>query len=361
MERHRASEGQTMAFAPVGALGDSTLELVKQARFADPGVADDEHHLALAAPGAGERLEQLPELALAPYQRGQAPVGLDFQTCPALVCGNGLPRDDGLGLALEAKLAERSGLEVAADEPVGGVGDRNLPGLAHLLQARRNVGRVADGGVVHAQVASDAAHHDESGVEPLPRAEADAARRQLSLILDKGPRDAERGVHGPARVILVGDGRSEQRHDPVAEKLVDRALVAVNFGEHEIEGPAHQPVDLLGVEALRQRRKPRDIHEQYGHLLAFAGERAFRGKDLLGKVLGRVSLRRGEPRLRGSGDCGQRSPATPAKLLAALVEKTTRYTRGGEREPAVAAEAATFTVLRMTSRTLHALASDRSG
>jgi hypothetical protein len=65
----------------------------------------------------------------------------------------------------------------------------------------------------------------------------------------------------------------------------------VNFGQHEIEGPAHQPMDLLGVEALRQRGEPRDVHEEHGHLLAFAGERAFRGEDLLGKVLGRIALR----------------------------------------------------------------------
>jgi hypothetical protein len=60
-------------------------------------------------------------------------------------------------------------------------------------------------------------------------------------------------------VILVGDGRAEERHDPVAEELVDRALVAVHLGEHEIEGTPHQPVDLFGIDPLRERGEPRHV------------------------------------------------------------------------------------------------------
>ena len=64
------------------------------------------------------------------------------------------------------------------------------------------------------------------------------------------PPDAERRVHRALRVVLVGDGRAEQRHDPVAEELVDGALVAVHLGEHQLEGAGHQAVDVLGIEAL---------------------------------------------------------------------------------------------------------------
>jgi hypothetical protein len=74
------------------------------------------------------------------------------------------------------KIAEGSGVEVAADERWVASEIVTCPARP-LLQTRRHVGRVADGGVVHAQVASDAANHDEAGVESLPRAEADASRR----------------------------------------------------------------------------------------------------------------------------------------------------------------------------------------
>lgn len=34
-------------------------------------------------------------------------------------------------------------------------------------------------------------------------------------------------------MVVVGDGHAEQRHDPVADELIDRAIVAMHLGEHE--------------------------------------------------------------------------------------------------------------------------------
>ena len=124
----------------------------------------------------------------------------------------------------------------------------------------------------------------------MPGAKADPARRQFLLIRAQDPIDAQCSVDGAARVVLVSDGGTEQRHDPIAEKLVDGTLVAMDFRQHEIEGSAHQLVDLLDVEALRQRGEPGDVHEKHGHLFALALQRGPRGEDLLGKVLGRVAL-----------------------------------------------------------------------
>jgi hypothetical protein len=47
-------------------------------------------------------------------------------------------------------------------------------------------------------------------------------------------------MHRAACVVLVGDRRTEQRHDAVTEELVHRALVPVHLGQHEVEGPAHE-------------------------------------------------------------------------------------------------------------------------
>src|SRR3989440_7327101 len=56
-------------------------------------------------------------------------------------------------------------------------------------------------------------------------------------------------------MVLMGDGGPEERHDAVTEKLVDRALVAVHLGQHEVEGSAHQAVDFLRVDTLGQRSR----------------------------------------------------------------------------------------------------------
>ena len=99
-------------------------------------------------------------------------------------------------------------------------------------------------------------------------------------------------MDGALSVILVRDGRAEEGHDAVAEELVDRALVAVDLVQHQLEGPGHEAVDVLGVEPLGERGEPRDVGEEDRDLLALALQGAPRGEDLLGQVLGRVRLGR---------------------------------------------------------------------
>src|SRR5262249_25192609 len=141
------------------------------------------------------------------------------------------------------------------------------------------------------------ADDNETSVEALPDPELDtAAPLQFVPIALEGALDTERGMHRAPRMILMSDRRPEQRHDAIAEELVDRAFVPVDFGEHQLEGAGHQPMDDFRVELLTERGETRDIHEQHGDLLALAFEGALRGKDLLGEVLGGVRLRRRERR-----------------------------------------------------------------
>ena len=106
-------------------------------------------------------------------------------------------------------------------------------------------------------------------------------------------------MHRAPRVVLVGDRRAEQRHDAVAEELVDRALVAVDLGQHQLEGAGHEGVDVLGIEALGDRGEAGDVHEEHRDLLALALDRALGREDLLGEVLGGVGRGRGERRRCG--------------------------------------------------------------
>src|SRR5262249_59089040 len=90
------------------------------------------------------------------------------------------------------------------------------------------VSGLADRGVVHAQVATDGAHHHLAGVE----ADTDARVCRVAL---HGLLHAEGGVAGAYRVVLVGHRRAEERHDPVAHHLVHGALVVVHGFDHALE------------------------------------------------------------------------------------------------------------------------------
>jgi len=158
-------------------------------------------------------------------------------------------------------------------------------------------------------------------------------------------------VDGPARVVLVGDGGAEERHDAVAEELVDRALVAVHLGQHEVEGAAHEPMHFLGVEALGQRGEPRDVHEEHRHLLALALEGAAGGQNFLGEVLRRIRLWRREAAGRDAGL--ERPAALVAKPVAGRVWRLTRSADNLEARAAAAAEADTFGILVAAARTGH--------
>ena len=95
----------------------------------------------------------------------------------------------------------------------------------------------------------------------------------------------ERRVARALRVVLVGDRCPEQRHDPVAGVLVDRALEAVHAVGQDLEEALQDAVPLLGIELLRQLHRALHVGEEHGHLLALALQGGLRLEDLVGQVL----------------------------------------------------------------------------
>ena len=294
MKRRGPAEGQAVALSPVG-VTRAAAELVEQPRLADPRLADDEHHLPLPGAGPGERGVQRLELAPAADERREPALGPGVEPRPAFAHRLDDPRADGLGLAAHRHLAERAGVEVVGDETMRGLAEHDRSGLGALLQARRDVGRVTDRRVVHAQVAADAADDDEPAVEALAHLEGQRPLAlQVASIRLQRALDAERGAHGPLRVILVRDGRAEERHDAVAEELVHGAVVPVDLGQHEVERALHQRMHVLGIEPRRQRGEAGDVHEEHRDLLALALEGGLRGEDAVGEMLGGVGGRAAE-------------------------------------------------------------------
>ncbi len=122
---------------------------------------------------------------------------------------------------------------------------------------------------------------------------------QLVSIVLEGALDAERGAHGPLRMVLVGDRRAEERHDAVTEELVHRALVPVDLGQHELERVRHERVHVLGVEPGESAVKPETSTKRTVTCLRSPSRAALRGEDALGEVLRGVGRRAREVRRPG--------------------------------------------------------------
>ncbi len=94
-------------------------------------------------------------------------------------------------------------------------------------------------------------------------------------------------------MVLVGDRRPEQRHDPVAGELVDGALVPVDAVCEELEQTVHHLTPLLGVDPLGELHRPGDVGEQDRRVLALAGRLGGAGAGPLAKLLRSREGRRG--------------------------------------------------------------------
>ena len=159
-----------------------------------------------------------------------------------------------------------------------------VTGLGDRLQTLRHVGRVADRRVVHLEVAPDRTDDHRAGVDADADAQLDAAADgKLRVQLRQRVADRERGEDAAIGSVLVGDGRSEQRHDAVAGELRHDALDAIDLAGGDRDVLLEEIAILLRVEALGDGRRADQIAEHHGHELALARNDALTGADLGGE------------------------------------------------------------------------------
>jgi hypothetical protein len=91
-------------------------------------------------------------------------------------------------------------------------------------------------------------------------------------------------------VVLVGERRAEQGHDPVAHDLVHGALVAVDRLHHLLQDGIENPARLFRIAVGEQLHRALEVSEEHGDLLPLALEGTLGREDLLGKVLRSVGL-----------------------------------------------------------------------
>src|SRR5262249_14595892 len=104
--------------------------------------------------------------------------------------------------------------------------------------------------------------------EPPPEALAEARQRLVDL---------ERGPGGTQGIIVMRDGRAEERHHGIADMLVDGAAEIRDDAVDEPRVAGDEVPQLLGIETLRQRGEAREIGEEDGDLAPLAAGLERRG------------------------------------------------------------------------------------
>src|SRR3989441_4442855 len=210
--------------------------------------------------------------------------------------------------ALEVLFPAVEEVEETRREPCGLLGHADAARRRQLLNAGGEPDDVTLRGVVHAQVIADSADDDLAGVEAHPHREIEPAL--APHVFGERPevaRQLERGGAGALGVILVGDRGAEERHDAVAGVLVDGPLVAVDTVREDPEEAIEEAMPFLGIDALGELHRAREIGEEDGDRLALAFEGALPGEDLLDEVARCVGARLG---------AGRRRPQARATVVA---------------------------------------------
>jgi hypothetical protein len=211
-------------------------ELPKETRLAHARLPDHRDHLAVPPAGPVEGAPKLLQLHGAADEAREPPPRCGLEPSAGSAGPHELEYLDRLTEPLDRYRAERGDLDEALGQVQCVGGEPGAAGRRELLHPGRQVGGLAHGGVVHPEIAANRAHHDVARVETDADLHLHALRvAQLLRVAPHGVLHPEGGIAGTHRMILVRDGRAEERHDAVAHHLVDRALVAVDRFHHAIE------------------------------------------------------------------------------------------------------------------------------
>ena len=193
--------------------------MLDQARLPNPGVAGDQEPLARAGiDRTRQRGGDSGDLRFPPDERPTV-------RClrPALVDVEQAECRHTLRLALELERLDRLDLDEVAHEPVRQLAEEHLACPGSLLEAGRGVDRIAgDQSLPGRRVACD----------HFPGVDTDAVlERDPVCLLETLVQGAQGILHAPGgadsteRVVLVNAGEAEDRHDRIADELLDRASV----------------------------------------------------------------------------------------------------------------------------------------
>jgi len=145
---------------------------------------------------------------------------------------------------------------------MGEIADHDLAGRRGLLEARGGI----HGGTGHEELCRLAgAGHGLARVDTDP----DPERWTIDVVGARDPfSQRERGTHGAVRVVVVRGRNAEDRHDRVADELLDRAAVRPQDPARGLERLTERRAYDLRVMAQAHLGRADDVSEQDGDELS---------------------------------------------------------------------------------------------
>jgi hypothetical protein len=111
----------------------------------------------------------------------------------------------------------------------------------------------------------------------------------------------QRCVAGAQRMVLMRHGRTEQRHDAVAQNLIDGPFIFVNRIHHDMQSRIDNVLGLFWIQRFDQFRGSSYIREKYRDLFPFAFQLVAGSYDFFSEVFGNVGIGRRHRGNRGRG------------------------------------------------------------
>src|SRR5207245_8805321 len=149
----------------------------------------------------------------------------------------------------------------------------------------------------------------------------------LEVFVQLGDRllHGERRAYRPFGVVLVSDRRAEDRHDRVADVLVDRAAEGLELTRQCAEELREDETELFRIQSLAEGGRARKVREEDGDLSALV-------REVLDRSAGDLERR---PRACRRGRGGKDGGAAPRTVLVAAGDgspagRTSRLERGDD-------------------------------
>ena len=156
-------------------------------------------------------------------------------------------------------------MNLVAGQPAGFLADHDVRAVLLVggFEPAGDVHGVADDRVVEANLGTDIADQHVAGVD------ADAHLDGAAVVVDKlggaqGALARQRRPAGGQRVVRIVERRAPERHDGIADELVDGAAVRVDLPRHHVEIRRQQRHDPF-AHAFGQAGEAGDIGEQHRH------------------------------------------------------------------------------------------------